>query len=374
MNRYKRILVTGGAGFIGSHLVDELINKKYKVRILDNLDSQVHPRGIKPSYLNPKAEFIKGDVTSQKDWLKALSGVDVIFHEASVVGVGQSMYQIEHYTKVNTLGTAILLDILANQKHGIKKIIVAASMSSYGESMYKCPTHGHIRPTLRSDTRLRQRKWEQICPVCKENVVPVGTPETADQICNSIYAINKKDQEDMIMTFGRAYGIPTVALRYFNVYGPRQSLSNPYTGVAAIFLSRLMNDNRPVIYEDGLQTRDFVSVHDIVQANILSLESDKANGQVFNVGSGRPVSILEIAEILAKKLGLQIKPEITNQFRSGDIRHCGADISKIKSLLSYTPSVSFEDGMEELIEWSNGQKAVDKFDQALKELTSRKLA
>ncbi len=371
--KYKRILVTGGAGFIGSHIVDELIERKYKVRILDNLDLQVH-QGKKPSYLNKKAEFIKGDVTKRSDWDKALKDVDAVFHEAAAVGVGQSMYEVEHYTKTNTYGTALFLDVLANNKHSVKKIIVAASMSSYGEGAYFCKKHGKIRPDLRPDDQLVKGKWEPVCPQCHKPLISIGITEEDVQICNSIYAVNKKDQEDMIMIFGKAYKIPAVALRYFNAYGPRQSLSNPYTGVAAIFLSRLMTGNSPVIYEDGKQTRDFVSVHDIAKANVLALEKEEANGEVFNVGYGKPITIENIAKVLAKKLDLKIKPQITGKFRSGDIRHCISDISKIKKMLGFTPAVTFEEGMDELIEWSKKQKAVDKFEEALKELKKRQLA
>lgn len=371
--KYKRVLVTGGAGFIGSYIVDELVKRKYKVRILDNLDLQVHGEK-KPVYLNKDAEFVKGDVTFRKDWLSALEDVDAVFHEASAVGVGQSMYKIEHYVKVNTLGTAIFLDILANTKHKVKKIVVAASMSSYGEGVYVCKTHKRVRPGLRPDQQLQMRKWNPTCPYCRKSLTPAGIREDDIQSCNSIYAITKKDQEDMVMIFGRAYGIPTVALRYFNVYGPRQSLNNPYTGVAAIFLSRLLSGNEPVIYEDGKQTRDFISVHDIVVANIIALENEKAVGQVFNVGSGIPVSIREIAEILAEKLKLKIKPKITWKFRSGDVRHCIADINKIEKKLGFKPKINFKDGMDELTDWSLKQNVSDKFSEAFNELKKRKLA
>ena len=368
------VLVTGGAGFIGSHIVDNLIASGYKVRILDNLDPQVHAGGRPPKHLNKKAQFIKGSVTNRKVLESAIDNADYIFHEAAAVGVGQSMYQIKHYTKVNTYGTAVLLDILANKPNKVKKIIVAASMSSYGEGSYICKKHGGVRPGLREETQLKKKQWEPGCPVCGGKLRPVGITEVEMQDCNSIYAINKKDQEDMLMVFGRAYGIPTVALRYFNVFGQRQSLSNPYTGVAAIFLSRLMSGNRPVIYEDGLQTRDFISVHDIARVNILALKSDKADGKVFNVGTCNPIPIKKVAEVLADLLGVKIKAEITGKFRAGDVRHCFADITKIKDKLGFSPSISFESGMEEIIKWSASQKAVDKFEKARKELVQRKLA
>lgn len=370
--KIKKILVTGGAGFIGSHLVDKLISSGYKVRILDNLTPQVH-QGKTPQYLNKKAEFIKGDVTNIHDIKKAVEGMDAIFHEAAVVGVGQSMYEIENYTYNNTTGTARILDYLVNNKHKVKRILVASSMSAYGEGLYKCTTCGLIRPPLRSDKQMSKKNWEFICQNCNSLLKPIGIPESEPFHCNSIYAVTKQSQEDMVMIFGKAYGIPATALRYFNVYGPRQSLSNPYTGVAAIFLSRLKNNNSPVVYEDGLQTRDFISVYDIVDANWFCLENEKSFGKIFNLGTGNPISIKQIAEILAKLIDKNIKPEITGKFRSGDVRHCTADISLIKKTLGWEPSWDFEKGMQDLIEWGEKEKAKDLFDQASKELKSKGL-
>lgn len=372
MKKFKNILVTGGAGFIGSHLVDKLISQGYKVRILDNLTPQVHQDKI-PDYLNKKAEFIKGDVTKVKDIKKALDGIDAIFHEASVVGVGQSMYDIEKYVYQNSLGTAILLNYLANNKHSIKRLLIASSMSAYGEGLYNCKKCGPIRPSLRTDEQMSQKKWELLCPNCKSILTPIGIPESESFKCNSIYAVTKQSQEDMFIIFGKAYGIPTTALRYFNVYGPRQSLSNPYTGVAAIFLSRLKNNNPPVVYEDGLQTRDFISVYDIADVNVACLEDERSFGKIFNVGTNNPVAIKEIAQILAKLLGKNIEPEIAEKFRSGDVRHCSADISLIKNTLNWQPSWSFEKGMQDLINWGEKQEAEDTFDEATKELKSKGL-
>lgn len=370
--RYKNIIVTGGAGFIGSHLVDKLIESGYKVTILDNLTPQVHSGKI-PAYLNKKARFIKGDVTKKSDIKKALDSIDTIFHEASVVGVGQSMYDIEKYVYQNAQGTARLLDYLANNKHSVKRLLVASSMSAYGEGLYNCKKCGPIRPLLRTDEQMSQKKWELFCPDCKSMLTPIGTPETESFKCNSIYAVTKQSQEDMFMIFGKTYGIPTTALRYFNVYGPRQSLSNPYTGVAAIFLSRLKNNNPPVIYEDGLQTRDFISVYDIADANVTCLEDERSFGKVFNLGTNNPVAIKDIAQILAKLLGKNIKPEITEKFRSGDIRHCSADISFIENALGWSPKWSFEQGMRDLIEWGEKIEAKDLFEEASKELRSKGL-
>jgi len=372
--KYKKILVTGGAGFIGSHIVDLLIKKGYAVRVLDNLDPQVHPGRKKPSYLNPQAEFVKGNVTKVSDLKKALSGVDAIFHEAAKVGVGQSMYEIASYTKNTVLGTALLLDLVVNQyRNKIKKMVVAASMSSYGEGKYKCPKHKDVRPMPRPLGQMQKKDWELHCPFCNQYLKPAPTNEETKQVCGSVYAVNKRDQEEMFLAVGKAYHIPTVALRYFNVYGPRQSLSNPYTGVAAIFMSRIKNDNPPIVYEDGLQTRDFISVHDIASANLKVLENSKADYQVFNIGSGKPQTIAGIAKTLAKLYKSDIKPKVQNQFRAGDIRHCIADIKKIRKLLNWQPKVTFYQGMQELIIWSRESKARDLSEQAEKELKTRKL-
>lgn len=369
-----KILITGGCGFIGSHLVDALV-KKHSVKILDSLEYQVH-EGKLPEYLNPNAKYIFGDIRDKETLERAIEDVDVIIHDAAAVGVGQSMYQISKYVTINTLGTANLLDILVNKNHDVKKLIVAASMSSYGEGSYRCEDCGTVNPPLRSLEQMQNGKWELNCPICGEIVIPIPIPIPTDenkvQNCNSIYALTKKDQEDMVMMIGKTYGIPSVALRYFNVYGPRQSLSNPYTGVAAIFMSRIKNNNQPIVYEDGLQTRDFVSVHDIVQANILSMEKSKADYEVFNVGTGVPQTIKNISETIANACGSDIKPVITNKFRKGDVRHCYPDIKKIGKI-GYKQYVSFEGGMKELVEWSSNQIAEDKFDVANKELKERGL-
>ncbi len=369
-----KALVTGGAGFIGSHIVDELVKGGHDVRVFDSLDPQVHGKGAKkPGYLNPKAEFVKGDVTDKGALAKALEDIEVVFHEAAAVGVGQSMYQISYYVSNNNVGTSNLLELLADGKHGVKKMLVAASMSSYGEGAYSCQGCGTVYPPLRTAEQMEKRDWELHCPNCGKAAKPIPTPETKPQHCNSIYALTKKDQEEMLLMIGKTYGIPAVALRYFNVYGPRQSLSNPYTGVAAIFMSRIKNGNRPIVYEDGLQTRDFISVHDIARANVLAMEKSAADYEVFNVGSGIPHPIKSIAEMIARTFGSKIAPEITNTFRKGDVRHCYADTSKIKKKLGFTPSVSFEAGMCELIEWSRKAEAVDKFESAQKELSARGL-
>ncbi|MBN1493567.1 MAG: GDP-mannose 4,6-dehydratase [Candidatus Omnitrophica bacterium] len=370
------ILVTGGAGFIGSHLVDALIERGDAVTVFDNLEPQVHGEsGAPPAYLNPNARFIKGDVCDGEALKDVIAGHEVIFHQAARVGVGQSMYQIARYMETNTQGTANLFDIVVNNyKDTIKKIVVASSMSIYGEGLYICSSCGDIVAGLRSDDQMAKGHWEQICPLCGKDVKPSQTPESKPLDATSVYALSKKDQEELTLMLGKNYGIPTVALRYFNVYGPRQALSNPYTGVCAIFSARLKNDNPPIIYEDGLQSRDFVSVYDIVAANILAMEKDEANYQSFNIGTGKATTILDIANVLARLYGKTITPLIERKYRAGDIRHCVADITKAKKILGYTPRVRFEKGMEDLVAWGKEAEAVDTVEDAIAELKERGLS
>lgn len=358
-----KILVTGGAGFIGSHLVDKLL-EEHEVTIYDNFEPQVHK--TKPDYLNTDAELIRADIRDKESLKSAVMDSDVIFHQAAMVGIGQSMYQIEKYMDVNTFATAKLLDILVNEEHDIKKLIVASSMSIYGEGAYECDNCGVVYSPLRPKDQINNRQWEMLCS-CGRIVKPIPTDENKPLQPTSIYSISKRDQEEMCLTIGRAHGIPTVALRYFNTYGPRQSLSNPYTGVCAIFSSRIKNNNKPIVFEDGLQTRDFVSVHDIVAANILVMGKSSANYEVFNVGTGLPVSILKIAYILNDLYGKNIKPDVLNKYRSGDTRHCYADITKIRRL-GFNPAISLENGMRELVSWGKLQEAEDRSNIALEKL------
>ncbi|MEM3829246.1 MAG: NAD-dependent epimerase/dehydratase family protein, partial [Conexivisphaerales archaeon] len=281
----EKVLVTGGAGFIGSHVVDLLIEKDYEVKILDNLEPQVHGiEGKLPSYLNENVTLITGDTRNREDLVKSLEDVDAVIHLAAAVGVGQSMYQISKYVSYNTLGTANLLDVVVNERNNVKKIIVASSMSIYGEGKYYCERCGYVYPKLRDEEQLNKKEWEPKCPICKHEITPVPTDEDKPLNPTSIYAQTKRHQEEMVLLIGRTYGIPSVALRFFNVYGPRQSLRNPYTGVAAIFLSRLLNNKPPYVFEDGNQTRDFVHVKDIAQAVVLALEKSSANYLPLNVG------------------------------------------------------------------------------------------
>jgi len=368
----KTILITGGAGFIGSHLTDELLDKGYKVKILDNLNEQVHGKGCnRPDYLNKEAELIVGDVRDPLKVKQALKGVDAVYHYAAMVGVGQSMYQVRDYTDVNNLGTAVLLEALIDNP--VEKLIVASSMSIYGEGLYK-DEGGNIK--VGEERKLEQLKkgdWD-IYAENNTKLAPCPTPEWKTPSLSSVYALSKYDQERMCLLIGRAYNIPTVALRFFNVYGTRQALSNPYTGVLAIFASRLLNGNSPMIFEDGHQKRDFVSVADIAQASRLALEKREANYEVFNVGSGNAYTIVEIAQKLSRILNKEeLTPEITGKYRVGDIRHCFADISHARKVLGYQPSRTLDEGLVELADWLDGQTAEDRVTLASNELAARGL-
>jgi dTDP-L-rhamnose 4-epimerase len=366
------VLVTGGAGFIGSHIVDALVERGHRVRILDSLVSQVHEDGL-PEHLNPTAEFIRGDVCDSTAVERALEGVDVVFHEAAEVGVGQSMYEVERYVRANDLGTAVLLENVIKQPRRIKKLIVASSMSIYGEGAYRCASCELVYPHLRAEAQLLERRWEMECPKCGVALAPAATAEDKPLFPTSVYAITKQDQEQFCLVIGRAYGIPTTALRYFNVYGPRQALSNPYTGVCAIFSARLLNNQPPLIFEDGEQTRDFVHVSDIVQANLLALETDRANYLPVNIGTGVATSIREVTELLATGLGKDVAPEIVGKYREGDIRHCVADISRAREMLGYQPRVTLEQGIPELLSWVKQQTATDQVVKATAELETHQL-
>ena len=368
-----QVLVTGGAGFIGSHLVDALVKDGHGVRILDSLADEVHG-GRVPAHLNPDAEFVHGSVVDPETVAKAMDGVEAVFHLAAELGLGRSMYQVRRFVTGNDLGTAVLLEELIKRRGQVKKLIVASSMSLYGEGPYRCAKCSKtFFPELRSHDAMAANQWEFPCPDCDEIMTALPTPEDKPLNPTSVYAVGKEVQEQYSIIIGRAYKIPTVAFRYFNVYGPRQALSNPYTGACAIFSSRLLNDQRPLIYEDGEQTRDFVSGHDIVRANMLALDSDKADYQVLNIGTGRATSIRFIAEVIAKGLGKNIEPDLSGQFREGDIRHCIADISKARELLGYQPTVKLEDGLNELLHWVEKQQADDRLQTASAELAAHSL-
>lgn len=368
----KRILITGGAGFIGSHLADELLRHGYRVRALDNLSPQVHgDLGLRPDYLHPEVELIEGDVRDPAMVRAALKGVDAVYHFAAAVGVGQSMYEIEHYTSINNMGTAVLMEALIEAP--VERLVVASSMSIYGEGLCRTAS-GAVRPGgERPLEQLRAGRWE-LYDDEGNRLEPYPTPETKTPSLASIYALSKYDQERMGLTIGRAYDIPTVALRFFNVYGTRQALSNPYTGVLAIFASRFLNDKPPLIFEDGYQKRDFVSVYDVAQACRLAMEVPEAAGQVFNVGSGQAYTVREVADKMATALGKEhIQPQVTGKYRMGDIRHCFADITRARDVLGYAPRVTMEEGLVELAGWLEGQMAYDRVDDASAELAERGL-
>ncbi|MCS6801569.1 MAG: NAD-dependent epimerase/dehydratase family protein [Chloroflexota bacterium] len=366
------VLVTGAAGFIGSHLVDALLAAGHTVVGLDSLVPQVHPTGEWPAYINREARWIRGDVRNPDVVAAALEGVEAIVHLAAVVGVGQSMYQIRRYVEENNVGAAVVLEAAVARRDQIRKLIVASSMSLYGEGRYLDSRGRPITPRPRSEAQLRAHDWTVYGPD-GQPATPIPTDEEKTPHPTSVYAVSKRDQEELFLAVGGAYNIPTVALRFFNVYGPRQALSNPYTGVAAIFSARLLAGRPPVIYEDGEQTRDFVHVSDIVQAALLALERAGGDGHVINVGTGRATTIREVADTLARVLGRPIEPEITGRFRAGDIRHCIADIGRARQLLGYEPRVTFEAGMAQLAEWVAEQPPDDRFDEARQALETRRL-
>ena len=367
-----KVLITGGAGFIGSHLADELIEKGYQVRALDNLAEQVHgAEAARPSYLHPDVELLRGDVRDPEAVRPALDGVDAVFHFAAVVGVGQSMYEIARYTGVNNLGTAVLLEALAKKPVG--RLVVASSMSIYGEGLHRNARGELVTGLDRDREQLKAHDWE-VRDLGGEALTPVPTPESKAPALSSVYALSKYDQERMCLMIGRAYDIPAVALRFFNVYGTRQALSNPYTGVLAIFASRLLNGNSPLIFEDGRQMRDFVHVSDVANACRLALEVPEAGGQVFNIGSGRQYTVLEIARAMAEVTGREdLRPEVTGKYRVGDIRHCFADITLARKVLGYQPQMPLEQGLVELASWLEGQVAYDRVAEMRAELAVRGL-
>lgn len=368
----KQVLITGGAGFIGSHLADELLDYSYRVRVLDVLSPQVHgPAQQKPDYLNPDVELIRGDIRDLDAVRHALQGIDAVYHFAAAVGVGQSMYEIQHYTSTNNLGTAILLEALI--QHPVERLIVASSMSLYGEGLYRTPEGTASTGVERTLAQLKAGDWE-VRDARGELLTPIPTPETKTPSPSSVYALSKYDQERLCLMVGRAYGMSTVALRFFNIVGPRQALSNPYTGVLGIFTSRLLNGKAPLIYEDGYQCRDFVSVDDAVQACRLALEIPQAAGHIFNVGSGRHYSVCHLAERIAAVLGKShIQPEITGRYRVGDIRHCFADITLAQQVLGYQPRVTLAEGLWQFAAWVEKQVSIDRCAQAHTELEARGL-
>lgn len=369
-----RVLVTGGAGFIGSHVVDRLVARGDDVVVLDNLDPQVHgPNAVAPLHLARGADFMHGDVRDGVAVARALDRAEAVVHLAAAVGVGQSMYAPHYYTSVNVDGQGVLMEALAKDPARWRRFVVASSMSIYGEGAYVCARHGVVAPAARPETRLAASEWEAQCPLCGDVVQPGLTREDKPLHATSVYAITKKTQEELALCFGRAYGIPTLALRFFNVFGSRQALSNPYTGAAAIFMSRLKNGRAPLIFEDGAQTRDFIHVSDIADAVVRALDVDAGVNGAFNVCTGRPVQIREVAQMLAERIGIAIAPDIVGRYRVGDIRHCVGDPSSASEALGFEARTSFGAGLDELIAWAADAAAEDRIDLGMAELTRQHL-
>lgn len=373
----KNILITGGAGFIGSNLTKKLVSKGYCITILDNLSKQIHGKDQKSELYNSIKEistFILGDVCNEEDWKKALKGQDAVIHLAAETGTGQSMYEISRYNDVNILGTSHLLDFLANNKNSVKKLIIASSRSIYGEGKYKCENHGVVYPNERVASNMMKGKFDLFCDVCGGELDLMPTDENSKIHPSSIYGITKQQQEQMILLMGKSLGIPAVALRYQNVYGPGQSLSNPYTGILSIFSTRMLNGNDIDIYEDGEESRDFVFIDDVVEATILALEKEEANHQIFNVGSGEATSVTQVANSLKKLYDSNVNISIGGSFRLGDIRHNYADLNKIKNLLGFTAKFDFQTGISRFVDWVKTQEVKeDKYEQSLNELKNKGL-
>ena len=373
--QYKNILITGGAGFIGSNLALKLIEKGYKVTVLDNLSPQIHTSNS-PLYnsIKDKVRFIKGTVLSYDDWKNALEEIDVVVHLAAETGTGQSMYEIEKYTDVNIKGTSIFLDILANEKHSVKKMIVASSRAIYGEGKYECSSCGIVYPNERKDEDMSKGDFTIKCPTCNANAKLLATDENSKIHPSSIYGITKQVQEQMFMVMGKTLNIPALAFRYQNVYGAGQSLSNPYTGILSIFSTRIKNGNDINIFEDGKESRDFVYIDDVVDATILGIEKDEANYEVFNVGLGLAIDVNKVASTLVKEYKSNSKISISGNYRLGDIKDNYADLTKIQTKLGFKPKVSFEEGIKRFTKWVNAQEVVeDQYEKSINEMKEKGL-
>jgi dTDP-L-rhamnose 4-epimerase len=376
MNR--SILITGGAGFIGSNLALALLNRGHAVRVLDNLSPQIH--GIDPlksplyQSIKDKVDFIRGDVTNESDLTLALQDVDTVVHLAAETGTGQSMYAIRHYTDVNVSGTALLLEIIANNPKSIKRLVVASSRAVYGEGKYHCELHGFVYPDARQSVNMEQGDFEVHCPQCNGHVKLLPTDEITPVRPSSIYGITKLNQELMFLTVGRAKGISTIAYRYQNVYGPGQSLSNPYTGILSIFSTRIRHEKDINIFEDGLESRDFVHIDDVVTATVAGIECTDEIVEVFNVGSGIATNVLDVAMSLQTLFNKSIPIRVSGQFRVGDIRHNLADLTHIKSSLRWAPNTRFKDGLAGFVVWAKKEAIQhDRYEESLAELKAKGL-
>ena len=372
----KNILITGGAGFIGSRLCEKLFDQGNNVTVLDNLSEQIHGNGESFLFnkIKDKCTFIKGDVRDKNDWAHAIKNQEIIIHLAAETGTGQSMYEVEKYTNVNVIGTSHMLEILANSNHNVKKIIVASSRSIYGEGKYNCKTHGVQYPSKRKEEDMKKGEFNPKCSMCNSSLNVLPTDEQSKIHPSSIYGINKQQQEQMVMLMGESLSIPSVAFRYQNVYGPGQSLSNPYTGILSIFSTRILNKNNLDIYEDGEETRDFVYIEDAVDATILGIEKEEANGNIFNVGSGVSTRVLDVANTLKRLYNSEINITVSGKFRLGDIRHNFADLSKLKDILGFTPKYNFERGITEFVNWVKTQEVMeDKYEKSIQQLKNKGL-
>ncbi|WP_276504478.1 SDR family NAD(P)-dependent oxidoreductase [Terrimonas pollutisoli] len=371
----KNVLITGGAGFIGSNLALDLLKKGYNVRILDNLSEQIHGQEpVLPKRITGDIDFIKGDVRNRVDWDKALDNQQIVVHLAAETGTGQSMYEIQKYVDVNINGTAIFLDYLVNNRHSVEKVIVASSRAIYGEGKYFCSSHGDVYPGERSESNLQKGDYEPKCPICNKSISIRPTDENSKIHPSSVYGITKQNQEQMVLNVCKSIGLPAVAFRYQNVYGPGQSLKNPYTGILSIFSTQIRNGNNINIFEDGRESRDFVFIDDVVRATALGIEKEEANYQSLNVGSGIQTSVLEVATILNQQYEKNVELIVSGNFRLGDIRHNFADLTKIKSLLEFTPEFDFNKGATLFSQWVKGQKVEqDKFSKSIKEMEAKGL-
>ena len=367
------VLVTGGAGFIGCHLVESLLADGERVRVLDNLDPLAHPTGELPAHYPDDAELIRGDLRSADDVAAAIEGCDRVFHLGGIVGNGESMVNVRKAVDANSGGTATLLERVIADRDRVRRLVVASSMVVYGEGSYECEAHGVLAPGLRPTSQLRERQWEPLCPECGRDLEPVPILESRPLRPASVYGISKRDTEELALVLGEAYGFEATALRYLNVYGPRQALDNPYTGVAAIFSARLLCGRRPRVFEDGNQIRDLVHISDIVAATRAAMESPAAPGRAFNVATGAKVRIGELAAALSELIAPELEPEITGEFRTGDLRHCFASTDAAREALGFEARVPLERGLPELCEWVAGQTVSERGDEALADLRTRGL-